>query len=559
MKKTDWIILILIFVISIITLRDLFKPGFYTSHDGISQVVRLYYFDQAVRDGQIPPRWVGELLNGFGYPLFNFSYHLPWLLAEPMHLVGYSIIDSIKMTFLLGFIFSGVTMYFFQKEIFGRLPAICGTVIYLFAPYRFLNIFVRAAIGDATAFIFPPLLFLALYKLKKSKNIAWQWIMLGALALAGLVLSHAMVFLFFCISAVLYIIFSLFYIKNKKQYIFATSISAILAVGISSYYFIPSLIERNWTKFSEIMSKAFTGQTFLDLRQLLYSPWGYGMMRASEGGMSFQLGIAQWLVIGLSSILVVFFILKKKSSNLEKDILWEACFYLLIFFLSIILMLPISYLFWKILSNIAVIDFTWRVLSISIFASGVLAGFVVSKVKYQWLFAGFLIFLAIYANRNHIRINQSLDWPIGMYLKLEKTTNIFDEYTPKWVRWEVVEQPKPKVVFSKESAKINILVNKSNYIKFTINNFEYGRVRVNMIYYPGWTVEENRVPKVFIYKDNGGLVEFDIDKGAHLIELRFKETWMRKIANSITIASFMVILLGIGLSVKAKLKKRVKR
>src|SRR4030042_3352281 len=149
MKKIDWVIIVLLIVVSFITLKDLFQPGFYTSHDGTHQVVRLYYFDKLIREGQIPPRWVGDLLNGYGYPLFIFSYQLPWLLAEPLHLLGFSIFDSIKLTFVIGFALSGITMYLFQKHIFGRVPAVVGTVIYLFAPYRFSNIFVRAAIGDA--------------------------------------------------------------------------------------------------------------------------------------------------------------------------------------------------------------------------------------------------------------------------------------------------------------------------------------------------------------------------------------------------------------------------
>ncbi len=101
MKKIDWLILFFIITASVFTLKDLFKPYFYTSHDGIHQVVRLYYFDQVLKDGQIPPRWVGGLLNGFGYPLFNFSYQMPWFIAEPLHLSGLSIFESIKMTFLI--------------------------------------------------------------------------------------------------------------------------------------------------------------------------------------------------------------------------------------------------------------------------------------------------------------------------------------------------------------------------------------------------------------------------------------------------------------------------
>ena len=33
------------------------------------------FFDKVIKDGQIPPRWAGnQMLNGYGYPLFIFSY-----------------------------------------------------------------------------------------------------------------------------------------------------------------------------------------------------------------------------------------------------------------------------------------------------------------------------------------------------------------------------------------------------------------------------------------------------------------------------------------------------
>lgn len=554
MRKIDWLIIAFVVLVSIITLKDLFKPGFYTSHDGVNQIVRLYYFDQALKDGQIPPRWVGALLNGFGYPLFNFSYHLPWLIAEPIHLIGFSIIDSIKMTFLIGFILSGITMYFFQKELLGRLPAVCGTVLYLFAPYRFSNIFVRGALGDATSFIFPPLLFLALYKLKRKGKMSWQWIMFGAIAMAGLILSHAMVFLFFLMSYVFYVFYSLFFMKKRLPFLTSVILIIFLAIGIASYYFLPSLLERNWTKFSEIMARVYQGNTFLTLEQLIYSPWGYGTMDANEGRMSFQLGITQWLIVIFSSIMVVAFSLKKLGKP-KNGLYKEVIYYLLLFYSSIFLILPTSSFFWNIFSRITVIDFTWRLLPVTIFAVSVLAGLFISRVKFPSLVVVLLIILALYANRNHLRINQSLDWPESFYLQLVRTTNTFDEYTPKWVRWEVLEKPKPKVVFSNDKAKIDILVNKSNYLQFLVDTSESGRVRVNTIYYPGWRVEENGKEKVIRYKDSGGLIEFDIASGSHLLELKFRETLTRKIANSITIASFVVILLGISSSVLDKLKR----
>src|SRR3989338_7217622 len=185
MKKIDWLIIFFVLAASIFTLKHLFLPGFYTSHDGPHQIVRFYYFDRLLKEGQFPPRWVGGLKYGFGYPLFIFSYHLPWYIAEIFRTLDFSVITSVKLTFLAGYILSGMTMYWFLRSLAGTLASFTGTILYLYAPYRFSNIFVRAAIGDATAFIFIPLIFLSVIRLRARKNILF-WLGLYALSLTGL-------------------------------------------------------------------------------------------------------------------------------------------------------------------------------------------------------------------------------------------------------------------------------------------------------------------------------------------------------------------------------------
>lgn len=544
MKKIDWLIIFIITVTSIFLLKDLFLPNFYTSHDGIHQVVRLYNFDQIIRQGQIPPRWAGNLLNGFGYPLFNFSFQLPWFIAEIPYFLGLSIFASIKLTFLLGFIFSGITMYLFQRELFGRRGAFAGTAIYLLAPYRFSNIFVRAAIGDATAFVFAPLLFLAIFKLRKTDKIDWYWVSLGAISLAALLLSHAMVALFFFVGFWLYVIFWLI-LSQKTKLIFSGMAISILGLGLAGYYFIPSLIERNLTRFSEIMGGVFNGTTYLTLDKLIYSPWGYGTVDAREGAMSLQLGLAQWLVVALAAGTIIFLFWRRKNFP-------EAIFYFLLFLLSVFVILPFSSWFWNLINRFTFVDFTWRALAVSVFAVSVLAGFVISKFKYPRLLLIFLIIFAVYANRNHLRINQTLDWPVSFYLKLEKTTNTFNEYTPKWVRQDLIEKPKPKVEFPDSQAKIAISKNISNDLEFSLETPREGTVRINTIYYPGWQVSVND-KRVKIDYENTGLIEFPVKSGTNKIAAGFKETPMRLASDIISLVSLGLV--GYFMLVRKQVKK----
>jgi len=543
MKKIDWLILFSIIFISVVVLKDLFKPGMYTSHDGIHQVVRFYYFDQALRDGQIPPRWAQGLLNGFGYPLFIFSYHLPWFIAEFVHIFGSSIIDSVKLTFLIGFILSGITMYLVQKDIFGRLPAIVGTTLYLFAPYRFSNIFVRAAIGDATTFIFAPLFFWAIWKLKEDWN--WKWVILGGVAVAGLILSHVMVAVLFLGAMFIYFCLSLFYVKNKFAYFKSLLAVLILGGGISAYYLIPSVLERENTQFYALMSQIFLGSYFPNISDLIYSKWGYGVFHAKEGAMSVQLGLTQWLAFILT-VVVIFILplLSKKLSIKNKKLLSDGKNIILVFAFTIFMMLDVSLPIWKFVSGIVFIDFPWRFLAVSTFLVSLCAGLLVSlSGKVKTVLAILLILSAIYFNRNNLHINQSLPWDLAFILKLERTTNTYDEYTPKWVKSELVKENAPRVELSDLKSTFSINKNTTNKLDLSISSPSGGNLFVNTIYYPGWEATINGVKSKISY-DNG-FIKLPLVKGESKVELRFQETPLRVFSDILSILSIFVVIVGL--------------
>ena len=70
-----WIFIILFF--SIPAVWALLVPGFYGASDDL-HIAWLQQMDKIIKMGQIPPRFVPDLSFGFGYPLFNFVFPLPF-------------------------------------------------------------------------------------------------------------------------------------------------------------------------------------------------------------------------------------------------------------------------------------------------------------------------------------------------------------------------------------------------------------------------------------------------------------------------------------------------
>ena len=86
--------LVIVVVISLIGIRELFLPGFFDTHDGFTHIMRLAHFDEALRKGQFPVRWLQTSMAGYGSPVFIFNWSLPYYLASLLHSLGLSFQSS---------------------------------------------------------------------------------------------------------------------------------------------------------------------------------------------------------------------------------------------------------------------------------------------------------------------------------------------------------------------------------------------------------------------------------------------------------------------------------
>src|SRR5579872_6665755 len=91
--------LILVIILTLPVLLPYFHAGYFPTHDGEWAVVRLSDMYREIRDHQFPPRYSSNLNFGYGYPLFNFTYPLPYYLGLIIHLFKFGFVDSIKILF----------------------------------------------------------------------------------------------------------------------------------------------------------------------------------------------------------------------------------------------------------------------------------------------------------------------------------------------------------------------------------------------------------------------------------------------------------------------------
>ena len=109
---------------------------------------------------------------------------------------------------------SGIAMYkFVFKVTKNKNISVFASIIYILAPYRITDMYIRNALAELASFVFLPIIFNGLYTIlneeKKSYTLAW-----GAI---GLFLTHSVITLYTAILCFIYLLVFIKKLKNKKS------------------------------------------------------------------------------------------------------------------------------------------------------------------------------------------------------------------------------------------------------------------------------------------------------------------------------------------------------
>lgn len=153
-------------ILAVFVSLPLFDPYLMTGHDMGFHLERIEALAANLKVGQFPSRISADWLNGKGYAASIFYGDLFLFIPALLRILGASVQLAYKTyIFLVNALTVGVSMYCFKKLIGSRLGAIIASVVYVLAPYRLLCLYSRAAVGEFTALIFYPLVFLGLMRL----------------------------------------------------------------------------------------------------------------------------------------------------------------------------------------------------------------------------------------------------------------------------------------------------------------------------------------------------------------------------------------------------------
>ena len=540
--------LIVLVLIAALPLFPFLHPGLPITHDGADHVARIANFYQNLSEGNLIPRWAANLNWGYGHPILMFLYPLPSYFASLFHFLSFSFIDSLKIVFALGFIASGAAMYLWLKNFLDKYAAFFGAILYMFAPYRFVDLYVRGAIGEHIAFIFPPLLLYFLLKLSQDSKNKLFYIAGVSLSFSFLILSHNAISLMFIPFIALYIIY-LFYLKKNKKFLFLCFLSILLGLGLSFFFWFPAFFEGKYT-LRDIVTEGEYIKRFASPISLIFGKWSFG----GSGIFSTQIGIIH-LIIALISPVVLLKLFKEKSKLLLFFVL--TLFY---FLFSSFLLLKESNIIYQSITTLQKLQFPWRFLSTVVFSSAILGAFsiYILNKRYQKMVLLLLVLLTLGLSFPYWKTNGYFQKGDKFFSNIYKGTTDTGESSPIWSIRFMEKSAKATIEVISGEASFEKLQRKSTYHSYQVNVLsETARVRENTLYFPNWIVlvDGKETPIEFQDPANRGIITFYVSQGKHKVELLFKDTKLRTVSNVISFTSLLTLVLLFSFHLKLKYEK----
>lgn len=550
-------IVALLLILNIPVLLPLTRSGFFPTQDYI-YVARTYEMKQALEDGRFPVRWAKDFR--YGEPLYNFYAPLPYYVGGLIKLaaekagLALTYLETTKILFAVGFILSTLAMYLFAQNLFGRLGGILAAALYLWAPYHSVDVYVRGALSESWALIFFPLVFH--YCRQIAGRPSFRNGLLLALSLAGLFYTHNIMTMLFMPFALIWMGFWILRTRQPRLsllYLGAT----VWGVGMAASFLLPALLEKQYVQTDKLVNGYFNFRGhFVEVRQFFSTFWGYGAsVWGGDDGMSFQVGLANWLVIGLSGLAALLSIIRnrfKKTTDRDNLLVFGMLFAMFVF--SLFMQHNKSAFVWEKISLLWYTQFPWRFLGISIFLAAALGPFFLSYVSERsrpWLcLAGLALAIGLGIGYFHPEsyYQDSKDSHYISKRVLAMENRLPKDYLPIWVsRIEPEKFSQPRLLTGQ--AEIESYHEKTARAWFNVVSENGAVVQTPLTFFPGWKAFLNGSQIPIEEPSDLGLIDLRIPPGSYTVSLVFADTPIRQLANSLSLLSLGLIPAGLAFKI----------
>lgn len=543
--------------------------------DGIQHVCRLIGTYQTIKSGEMLPMIMSNLCNNFGYS-WNIFYS-PLTAYAPLifKIFNFTFTNCLKIFMFAVTLLSGITMYTFMMNVTkNKNVSLLSSILYVLAPYRITDMYIRIAVAELASFVFIPIIFDGLYSVLKEEKLSFKLIW----GTVGLILTHTVITMYMAIICLLYLVFNIKKLKSIKI-IRILVISLVCILLITSFYWVGLLQHHNATSYEVFVP----GRMEVGNKLEYYKTEFYQLFHTNKDQtMIYAIGLVTVLGLVLTPI---------AWKNVEKD--YKRTYVLFLTFGIILTIMTLTFFpFEKLPIIFKMIQFTFRLYEFTAFFFAFVAG-----INYGIIIKNFKIFdvivLTIISTLLLIPYNSKLEYELSTnedrliegVRVTENTGRVHAgmasmEYLPskafKVLNTYIANRKDEPIITNGKAEILNYSKNRTN-LEFELTNMKNEQeadnqnnkteaeltIELPYIYYLGYRVYANGSEIEYTESDNG-FVQIKINPALYeqnvKINVRYTGTNEMIVASAISIISAMIIVISkIILNMKnLKLKRGIK-
>lgn len=531
-------------VLALPALWPFVERGLTGSHDGALHLLRLAVLDYHLRQGMVYPRWIPELLNGLGYPVFNFYGPLSYYLAELPHLLGLDLVSALVMAFTVWIVVAGFGMYRLAYDVLGtgqRWAALVAATAYMYAPYLLANVHVRGALAEVGAQALLPWIFWSVRRLLTAPRPA-QYVLPVALTLGGLAITHNITLLFTPLALVTYALVIWWQAGHAHARLGWLAAALAAAMGVSAFFWLPMIGERQLlAKSAYEMAAVVLHKNVWTWRNFLNT----NFIHEYSFDVTYQLGLVQ-AALALLGLLVA----------RRRDPEW-------LYFLVLAVFAGLGISSWSLplwLYNeiLLVAQFPWRLLtfmsiSLALFTGAILLH--LEREKARIASACLLLALIIAANRPQVEWLATVAWAgenmtLPAIAQFEHDTNAVglgsdQEFRPRWSTGDSLNPSGDDLAVEVPVDDRWIIVEQANAysLNAAVSSSQGGPLRFTNLYYPAWRATLADGSALPTYPStNLGLLTVDLPPGDQQLYLRWAGTDLQRLASWVSLLTLAALV-----------------
>lgn len=528
-----------ILLLAAVVILPVFVKGFPSGFDAVRHYRWTTQFIDAMRDGAIYPRWLPSANEGQGSPVPLYYPPLSFYVAAAFSPVSGNTLRAIEISCWLALALSGLTMYALSRSVLSAGLSFPAAALYMLAPYHLLDLYQGASPSEFWAFVWPPLLILAVNRVHRGAGLSGVGFL--AVGYGLMILTHVPVAF---LTTIVLAVYSLS-LTRKPLTLIRIVLGGALGAGIAAIFLIPVLFETRyiWLFFKfdyrdyflfENLRGAFTSTRF----PVDSSLTSYLLDTDFVAVAPLVLFLCGSVLIWINRRDVRFFKQDSKWSVVARGI-WVVSGF------SLLMTTRLSAPIWRITPGLSFLFYPWRWLVIGSLGAAFLPAFAVSGLKGDWKWRALKIGALAVAIIFNLAISVLMIWraphdPKGLEEGLLRRDT--REYRPMWwdgqLRSELWRTP-ARV----DSGDCDVVAFYDVGIKqsYSVTAATESVITLRPLYFPGWVAAVDGKP-VTIRPSEEGNIQLTVEPGTHALSLAFEDTSPRSLGKAVSAISCLMLI-----------------